>query len=230
MNPKQLVESLSPRERKAVLKVLGGEYEDKDELARLLDIAPAAGKVAVKESRTKPADADVLAELSPEQRKQAKAVKAAMAEKFDLPLSEFGAVLVEGGDSSEQKTVIMLTAGNGLYRGSWNTVMSDHQTEDFTIEVDGKQIDTRPAMTEAVYRSFIDAEKALGSDPLPDSSQLSNENGNGQPWTRTLLTGEQAGDFDAPVADVNDGDARRYRRGRGFASGSVRVRPAVVIE
>lgn len=106
--------------------------------------------------------------------------------------------------------------------------MSDDQTENFMIEIDGQQIDTRPGMTEAAYRSFIDTEKARGTKPLPDSSQLSNENG--QPWTWTLLTGEQADDFNAPLAGVGYGAARRVWDRRDRARYNLRVRPAVAIE
>ena len=227
MKPNKLVESLSSREKRAVLKALGEGYGDKDQLARLLNIAPAAGGVATKAARREAKPKDAPTSLKPEQRKQAEAVIANMAEKFERPPEDFGVVMVEN-EAGEKRPVVMLTAGNGLYKGSWNTVMSDAQTEAFTIVVNGKQIDTRSAMTEDAYRAFIADEKARGIEPLPDSSQLSNENG--QPWTWTLLTGEQAHGFDAPVAYVRDGNARRSWGSRVRSGSLVRVRPAVVIE
>lgn len=132
-------------------------------------------------------------------------------------------------ESRERRTFVMLITGNGLYKGSYDNIMNNKKAnkEAYMVEVDGKQIDTREAMTWDLYQAFINQAKADGVNPLPDSAALSKENG--QPWTKTWLTGEPAGGLYADYGDVREGGAERswdFRRGDW---GVVRVRPAAEV-
>jgi len=165
---------------------------------------------------------------SPEQRQQAEAVIAALAEKFERPAEDFGVVLVESVEG-EPRAVVMLTAGNGIYKGSYNAVMANKNTDDFMLEIDGRQVDTRTAMTWDVYQAFINGEKVRGTNPLPDSPQLADQNN--QPWTETWLTGEPADDFNAYSGLVNLEGYPNYVWGpRNYADDTLRFRPAVMLE
>lgn len=62
--------------------------------------------------------------------------------------------------------------------------------KNFMVAVDGIKFDTRAGMTWPVYQAFIAEAKAKGVDPLPDSQQLANQNG--EVWTHTWLPGEEA--------------------------------------
>lgn len=174
----------------------------------------------------------VLESLTPEKRERATALQTAMAEKFstkETPLTpeDFGVVL--RGEGEEQEAVVMLTTDSGLYKGSYNSVMSSKKKnkQNYTVEVDGEEIDTRSAMTWETYQAFIEQAKANGADPLPDSRQLSEQND--QPWTGTWLTEEEADGFFAHFGDVGDGGPRRHWDFRDRDWSILRVRPAAVV-
>jgi len=188
------------------------------------------GAAATETTEVTTPKADILEELSAEQRERATALQAAMAEKFSTeenPLSpeDFGVVSV--GEGENRKLVVMLTTDNGLYKGSWNNIMSKKSAKDFTLEVDGQEVDTRSAMTWETYQAFINEAKRRGIDLLPDSEPLSKQNG--QPWTGTWLTGEKADEFDALYGDVNCGEPYRGWSYRGDDWRTLRVRPAAEV-
>lgn len=166
--------------------------------------------------------------LTPEQQKKADGAVAAMAEKFGVAPEGFS-ILRTKADDGREGIVVALTSPNGLYKGSWNQIMDKKSDKDFVIEVDGQKVDTRKGMTRATYRAFItEAQAQSPNNPLPDSNPLSKENG--EPWTATWLTGEQAGVRNAPCAGVNAGQGYEYWYYRGNDRRGLRVRPAVVIE
>lgn len=190
-----------------------------------------------------PGNADILATLTPEKRQRAKTMQTAFAEHFstiETPLApeDFGLVVVSSQlhlPAREQlalpdaKTVAMLTTGNGLHMGSYDSVMSNKKKneQNFTVEVDGEEIDTREAMTWETYQAFIAQAKTSGTDPLPDSRKLSRQNG--QPHTGTWLTGEPATEFGADYGFVfGDGPDRKWHV-RDNAWNILRVRPAAVV-
>lgn len=197
--------------------------------ARGLELPAFVGSLAVDSATDTPEvltpeTADLFNTLTPEQQERATVLQSAMVERFstkEISLSpeDFGLVVVLGPkryydmrglepmpeESRERRTFVMLITGNGLYKGSYDNIMNNKKAnkEAYMVEVDGKQIDTREAMTWDLYQAFINQAKADGVNPLPDSAALSKENG--QPWTKTWLTGEPAGE----VARV------LWRRARG---------------
>lgn len=172
--------------------------------------------------------APVETDLTPEQHERATSLQTALAEKFStderkLTPEDFGVVAVGTGEA--QTVLVMLTTGNGLYRGSYNQIMSDKKANvaSYTIEVDGQKVDTRKAMTWEAYQAFI----ARAEAPLPDSTALRAENG--EPWTATWLTGEQPDDLDAQYGDVSDGGPYRNWSTRDDDWNSLWFRPAAVV-
>jgi hypothetical protein len=177
-------------------------------------------------------------ELTPEQQEKATATAAALAERFDVSAEDFS-VLRTSGEDGDTLTVVY-TAGNGIDLGdsdkdydtarSWDAIFGEDADERFVVEVDGKAVDSRRGMTREVYDAFIQDARDKGIDPLPDSPQLSDQNGD--IWTDTWLTGEDADRRGAPIAyvlgdgDVHSGVNPRVRDARR----EHRFRPAVVIE
>ena len=174
-----------------------------------------------------PIPIDLFSTLTPEQQERAKAKQVAFAEHFSTPErplnpEDFGVVAV--GEGKNRRTFVMLTTGNGLYKGSYNAIMSND--EDFTVEIDGEAIDTRTAMTWGIYRAFIDQAKADGN-PLPDSAALAKENN--EPHTATWLTGEKPDELFAYFGYVRGGDADRRWDGQYYGWSGMRVRPGAEI-
>ena len=195
----------------------------------------AVGAVAVEASDQPSTDEkpeDILTALSPEKQARAQALKQAMAEKFGLSPKDFGLVKIEKDEAvealPEPKVVVMLTTGNGLYKGSFDKIMDKKSYKDFVIEVNGERIDTRKAMTWDTYKAFITQSKASGVNPLPDSRPLSEQND--QPWTGTWLTGELPPDeLYAYYGDVYGDMPGRYWGDRYDGCNDVRVRPSAVV-
>lgn len=222
MDPKQLVESLElkPKQQDELIVALTEGY-DKNRLAKLLGIAPAAGNTAVKAAGTE----KTLASLSSEQREQAEKTVSAMVEKFstkdrELTAEDFGVVYYEAEDGKNEAAV-MLTTDSGIYMGSYNNIMKNNEA--CQLDVDGRQVDTRAAMTFNLYKAFIGQAKKDDTDQLPDSSQLGV-------WTGTWLTGEAPRDRYAGYGYIYlDGQPlhRWYRD--GVDASNRRFRPAVVL-
>lgn len=207
-----------------------------DELVRAAyERGLSVGSLATTEALADPATdvaaseaAPIELELTPEQHeRRITGLQTAMAERFStnerrLASKDFGVVAV--GEGERRKVVVMLTTGNGLYKGSYNQIMSDKKANvaSYTIEIDGQKVDTREAMTWDVYKAFIIQAKAQGVSPLPDSETLR---------AHTWLTGEQPGDIHARSGSVYyDGDVP-YRSWnlRGRLGGGMRFRPAAVV-
>ena len=181
---------------------------------------------------------DVFDTLTPEQQERATKLTGAMAEKFGVDAKDFSVLETEDGIKA-----VAYTAGNGIDLGdptktvdkkrSWNSIFDKKNAQNFMVEVDGKQVDTRTGMTSDVYDAMVDGAKARGDEFLPDSPQLSESDENDQPWTITLMTGEpeRADEFRAPYRDVTeDGHVNGSWVNRDGDIGDVRFRPAVVIE
>lgn len=166
---------------------------------------------------------DVWNLLSPEQRIKAGLAAEALVNKFKLDSQDVGIVMVESA-AGEPKPVVMYTAAEGIYRGSWEQVVSKKANKDFMVKVGRQKVDTRQAMTFAVYDAFVEDAKSKGATPLPDSHTL------------TLLTGHNSGNFVMliPTGVVADGlrgdEATYYRIFKDDAGPAVCFRPAVVIE
>lgn len=221
----------SPLTAEAVASVL----TDGELLAAVQERGLSAGPLAttevisVTESAADTTDTTAVdTELTPEQHERTGVLQTALAEKFStderkLTPEDFGLVAV--GEGEARQVLVMLTTGNGLYHGSWNTVMSYKKanTAKYTIEVDGQTVDTRTAMTWEAYQALI----AQADAPLPDSQALSAENG--KPWAATWLTGEQPVDLDAQYGYVGDGEPCRYWRFRDIGWYDFRFRPAAVV-
>ncbi len=169
---------------------------------------------------------DVISMLSPEQAERANKLKSAMAEKFRVDAADFS-VLATEAETGEKLFCVAYTAGNGIYKGSWNKIMGNETTKDFVVEIDGQKFDTRTGMTLDVYAAMVERARA-NDEILPDSRQLSEENG--QVWTWTLRTGEQAVVLNAPRASVLEDDSvyGGWCDG-GDGGGAVRFRPAAVL-
>lgn len=144
-----------------------------------------------------------------------------------MTLKDFGLVAV--GEGKSRKVVVMLTTSNGLYRGSYDQIMSDKKANQaaYTVKVNGQKIDTRQAMTWDLYQAFITQAEADGTHSLPDSVALAEDND--EPWTATWLTGEPAVGLDARYGRVPGGRPNRFWDRRDDDWGVVRVRPAAVI-
>ena len=177
-------------------------------------------------------DTDALASLSPERRERAIVHKAMFAEQFSSPertLSpeDFGVVLV--GEAEGQTAVMLLTSGNGLYKGSYDRIMDKKKANKaaYTVEVNDRTIDSREAMTWETQKAFIASTKAQGLTPLSDREPLAKENN--EPWTGTWLTGEQADDFLAYCGYVDGGDVCGYLDIRHYGWPSLRFRPAAAV-
>lgn len=176
--------------------------------------------------------------LTAEQQEKATKLSAAMAEKFDVRAEDFSVLRTTAEDGSEQ-LIVAYTAGNGIDLGnpkkdydekrSWNSIFDKKNDKNFMVTVGRKKYDTRTGMTEAAYDAFIADAKARGVDPLPDSPQLADQNG--EVWTDTWQTGEDADRGVAPFGYVRKGGrVGRDRRPRGDVGRVHRFRPAVVIE
>jgi len=171
-----------------------------------------------------PETTDVETELTPEQHERAGVLQAALAEKFStderkLTPEDFGLVTV--GEGETKQVLVMLTTGNGLYHGSWNTIMNDKKAN--TIEIDGQKVDSRKAMTWEAYQALV----AQADTPLPDSQALQAENG--EPWTATWLTGEQADGLRAQYGFVYYGGPDRLWNDRRDGWNDILFRPAAVV-
>jgi hypothetical protein len=167
--------------------------------------------------------------LSPEDAAHATKVVDAMAEKLSIERENIRLVLVETEEHGKQ-VVAIDASPNGQYGGSYNQVKSERAKKKgkYNITVDGSKIDTLAGTNDAAYRAMIADTKTQGTDLLPDSSPLSQENG--EPWTATMLTGEPlTAGGDVRVRCVGDGkvDGGVYRPGYGHRL--LRVRPAVVV-
>ncbi len=195
-----------------------------------------AGSGATKTATSKTAEENQkLTEtvLTCEQQEKATKLATAMAEKYGVDAKDFSVVTVEAKNGEKTRT-LLYTGKNGVDLGdpsqdfdtkrSWSSIFDEKNTQNFMVEVDGKQVDTRMGMTSGAYNAMIADAKARGIDPLPDSEKT------GDIWTYTWLTGEQAGYVDAPVADVDGGQVNEIRGLRGRDYRDVRFRPAVVIE
>lgn len=119
--------------------------------ARGLELPSLAGTLAVSETLI-PETTDLLTTLNPEQQERATGLQTVMVERFstkETPLTpeDFGLVAVGEGES--RKVIVMLTAGNGLYRGSYDQIMNDKKANQaaYIVKFDGQKIDTRQAMT-----------------------------------------------------------------------------------
>jgi hypothetical protein len=82
-------------------------------------------------------------------------------------------------------------------------------------------------MTWIAYEALIRELKARGASLLPDSREVAE--GGDQPWTCTLLTGEDTNRGRAPFAFVNEGQPGRSWGGTDYLGG-LRFRPATVIK
>ncbi len=173
---------------------------------------------------------DIISLLSPEQAEKAKKLTAVMAEKFGVSEANFSLLATET-EAGEKQFTLAYSAGNGIHKGSWNTIMNKKSTKDFTVELDGQTLDTRTGMTKTVYNSMVEQAK-LSNQILPDSPKLEKENN--QPWisTTTLFTGEQTrGRYTVQAARVNDdGSVYDYWISHDADYKGVRFRPAVVIK
>lgn len=174
-------------------------------------------------------------ELTPNLHEKADKTIEAMSAKFNIDSKDLTVLMIE--TKAGKKPVVVYTAGNGIDLGdpkeqydnkrSWKSIFDKKNAVNFMVEVDGQQVDTRKGMTREVYDTMYNEAKANGQ-VLPDSQELAEQND--QPWTYTLLTGEEADRDFAPVADVRDGEVAQYVSRRDYDSHVVRFRPAVVIE
>lgn len=191
---------------------------------------------------------DAWSQLTPEQRTKAGLASEALANKFDLDYHDIGLIMVKN-DTGEHKPVVMLIAGNGLFKGNWNEIMfrtwldTDYQLPykanrgQYVVKVGGQKIDTRKGMTKEVYTAFIDSRRGIDLS-LADSEELADRNGDA--WTRTLLTGEfeEIDEHNAhfvPIGYVKNGAAyigeqSLYKFGSPVTDDRMRFRPAIVIE
>jgi hypothetical protein len=164
-----------------------------------------------------------LAGLKPEQYKRAEVAIAAMAEKFGRDPEEFSVVLVEMQDGQKQ-AVAALTSPSGIYKGSYDNMMSSKNTDDFMIEIGDQEVDTRQAMTWEVYEAIIEDQKTKGTESLPDGLPL--------PRTSTWLTGETSGEsrsyYLGCVGD-RSGQPDRLWTNQARDDENMRFRPAVVL-
>lgn len=180
----------------------------------------------------------LLFTLAAEQEEKVGAIKAKLAEKYQVSQAEFSifsAMFRRALDSIDLDVVtdglVVAYAGpKGLDLGdpdkahdskrSWNSITRESSDADFIIDVDGELFDVRQGMTRRVYAAIMANAKLRNIKPLPDHKELTN----------TWMTGEAAGD----VA-LNS----LITQGNGFAfmqssldedSRKQRFRPAVVIE
>ncbi len=174
----------------------------------------------------------------PEKLAKANKLISAMAEKFGVKEDDFSLLGVETETGNEQM-VAAYTAPNGIDLGdpakdydekrSWDAIFDKKAKKSFIFTVGGQEVDSRKGMTWATYQTFIANAKDRGIDPLPDSRQLADQNG--QVWTDTWLTGEPPADGEgAWVAYVDGGRPDRNWYWRGGGDVVRRFRPAVVIE
>ena len=169
------------------------------------------------------------AELTPEQHERVSLLQTVLVEKFStnerkLTPEDFGVVTV--GKGRTKKLLVALTTLDGLYQGSWDTIMNDDKpnASKYTIEVDGQQVDTRKAMTWKAYQALIDQVDT----PLPDRQEARADDG--EPWTGTWLTGEQPDDhLRAQFGFVNGGGPVRDLYIRDHSWINLRFRPVVVV-
>lgn len=225
MDAERFLGALNETELHEVASGLAVEFERRGlELPALAGAMALEGASADTEVAQAP-EADELESLTPEQRERVQALQAALAEKFGLEPEAFGAVAVGKGEQS--RLVVMLTAGNGLYKGSWNAIMDKKSAKDFEIEVGGQKIDTRTAMTWEAYQAFVADARARGVELLPDSEPLSKRTG--QPWSGTWLTGEKPDGLNARYGYVGYGRPRCDWGRRNDVWRDLRVRPAAEV-
>lgn len=135
--------------------------------------------------------------LTPEQQGKANKIIEALVKKFDLDPSDVGVVFVKG-ENGEKQPVVAHIGLRGIRKGSWDSI-SEGEAGDYSVYIDGKNIDTRPGMTFATYEAIVADAKANGRI-LPDSQEASEEIG--EVWTETILTGEPVDDVNASIAGV----------------------------
>jgi hypothetical protein len=155
-----------------------------------------------------------------------------MSETFELDYDLFAVVHTDPGSFLRSSTVAYC-GRLGLIEGNWNDIVGTTRSpvpkEDYVVEVDGVEYDTRKGMTEGVYRAIV------AQDPnnfCPDSpifgmtrSRIS--------FPHTWLTGESATPQRAPAAMVNIRGGRtevdRLGMRRNTQNDMVRFRPAVTL-
>lgn len=152
-----------------------------------------------------------------------------MAEAFstvERPLGREDFRLISVGPGDDRRAAVILSAGNGLsYGGTFDSLISDDR---FVIENGGELIDTRAAMTWDAYQAFIGDAKPKLAGSLPDSLELTEQNG--RAWTATWLTGEPADEFGARCGRVVRGEPGLTWYNRFSVWSAVRVRPIAVLK
>lgn len=170
--------------------------------------------------------------LPMERHEVARQSRAAMAEKFGLPETDFSLVRVSQIDKPD-KFVIVHSAPIGIDFGdpekaddeerSYNKIIDGARAPEFIIEVNGQMLDTRTGMTRPMYEAFIQDAVSKGIDPLPDSQMLDGLR------VRTLLTGEEAHPVTTGAVFVDEGQVGWHSIYRTHALRALRVRPAVEV-
>ncbi len=183
---------------------------------------------------------------TPEMEQKIKAARTELAKKYEqygAKLEDFRLVSFER--EGKPVHVVMYAAPSGIDLGdskndhderrSYDAIMSDRQAH--TIEIDGKEYDTRTGMTIAAYKAFIEDYTAfiLGmkeedasvlSGELPDTTKSRREDLR----TYTLITGEENPNS-ALVAYMGGGSIRWYNVARsGDETLLIRFRPAVELQ
>lgn len=175
---------------------------------------------------------EVWDSLSTEEKERANGLTEGMAERFEVAPESFSVLVHEDEDGVEQFTVAYSEEA-GLELGSWDTVMGkklrtrNKTTQKFTVEVDGRQYDTRKGMTLPVWQAMVEEARADGR-VLPDSQEQAALNGEKVTWTLRTGEADKANSFNAPFVSLNglgetNADMAQTDDGRPY----IRFRPAV---
>lgn len=174
-----------------------------------------------------PVGAETL--LSPEQKAHADLVVATMSESLGLGRENIRLVVTDSPEHGKQ-VVAVDASPNGRYVGSYNGIPGRREAKPdcFMLDIAGQKVDALAGTTDAAYRAMIADAKARGVKLLPDSYALSQENG--EPWTWTMLTGEElTADGDVQFRRVDGGGVYGGIAGPGSDDRGLRVRPAAVV-
>jgi hypothetical protein len=184
-----------------------------DALARRGSLEP--GNLATEE--------ELLAHLPVGLRNFAGLARNALAEHLEVDAADIAIAPIEG---DAPRVVVALATANALKSGCWDEILSPDLDGQLTASVGDRTFDTRHGMTWASYRALVQWAERLGRYPLPDSGEAAGSND--QPWTCTLLTGDEPEDGRVPFAFVNDGRPGRSWGGSDYRGG-LRFRPAIVL-
>ncbi len=223
MDAKGLLNSLDNQESEQIIDAIPGivaehDTELPDHLGGIAIVESLASEIVVKPTE---APVDVLSLLSPEQVERAKLGAVALAEKFGLESKDFSVLRTKDAENGEDTFFVVLTTDEGIDLGnpyktydkkrSWDSIAPEKPNKQFEIEIDGKTVDTRTAVTFELLH------------------EVTKTNPNTREWVWETGSPEKADVSRASIVCLTFHYAFLSRLPRDIAYDDIRFRPAIAL-